>query len=71
MLTVNIDIQDRLINSQTGNISHTEFTQGSVCKIYVKFPDEQAGLKASRSSDLDRQNYWVFSMGILERGVID
>ena len=49
MLTVNIDIQDHLINGQTGNISHIELAQGSACKIYVKFSDEQAGLKAIRS----------------------
>ena len=29
MLTVNIDMQDRLINGQTGNIRHIEFDQGS------------------------------------------
>ena len=40
-----------------------------ICKL-IDFAFE-AGLQASRSSDLDRQNYWVFSMGILERGVID
>ena len=59
MLTFNIDIQDRLINGQTGNISHIELAQGSACKIYVKFSDEQAGLKAMRSSCLVRQNSWV------------
>ena len=30
MLTVNLDIQDRLINGQTGNISHIEFAHVSV-----------------------------------------
>ena len=30
MLKVNLDIYGRLINSQRGNISHTEFGQGSV-----------------------------------------
>ena len=52
MLTVNKDIQDRLTNSQIGNTSHIEFAKGSVCKIYVKLSDEQAGLKAMRSSYL-------------------
>ena len=33
--------------------------QGSVRKTYVKFSDEQASLKAVRSSYLDRQNSWV------------
>ena len=59
MLRVNLDIQDRLINGQTGNISHTEFAQDSVRKVYVKFSDEQAGLKSMRSFYLGRQNSWV------------
>ena len=45
VLTVNLDIKDRLINDQTGNISHIEFAQGSVRKVYVKFSDEQTDLK--------------------------
>ena len=41
MLTVNLNIQDRLINGQTGNISHTELAQGSVRNVvYLKFSDE-------------------------------
>ena len=37
MLTVNMDMQDRLINGQTGNIRHTELVQGTTHKAYVKF----------------------------------
>ena len=48
MLTVNIDIQDPLINGYTGIIRHFEFSQGSVCTVYVKFSDEQVGPKAMR-----------------------
>ena len=55
MLAVNIDTQDGLINSQTGIIRHTEFAQGSA----RKFSDEQAGLKAMKSSYLGRQNSWA------------
>ena len=40
MATVNIDIQDRLINGQTGIIRHIEFAQASARKVYVKFSDE-------------------------------
>ena len=57
MLTVNIDIQDRLINGHTGIIRHIEFARNSVCN--VKFSDEQAGSKAVRPSYLGRQNSWV------------
>ena len=59
MSTVNIEIQDRLINGQTGNIRLIEFAQGSASKMSVKFSDEQADLKAMRSSYLCRQNYWL------------
>ena len=59
ILTVNLDIQDRLINGQTGNIGHIEFAHGSVWKVYVRFSDEQADLKAMQSSYLGKQNYWV------------
>ena len=58
MLAVNLDIQNRLINSKKGNISKIKFAQASVPKVYAKFCDEQAGLKAIRSY-LDKQNPWV------------
>ena len=58
-LTVNLVIQLCLINGQTGNVSHIEFTQGSVQKVYVNFPNEQANLKAMGAPYLDRQNSWV------------
>ena len=59
MLTVNIDIQDRLTNGQTGIIKYIQFAQGSVCKVYVKLSDEQVGSKSMRLSYLGRQNSWV------------
>ena len=59
MLTVNIDIQDRLINGQTGIVRHIDFAQGSACKVYIKVSDKQAGSKAMRSSYLGRQNSGV------------
>ena len=40
-------------------IKHNEFAQGSVCKVYAKFSDEQAGLKSMKSSYLGRQNSWT------------
>ena len=38
------------------NIRHIKFVQSSVCKVYGKFSDELADLKAMKSSYLDRQN---------------
>ena len=55
----NRDIQDHLSNGKTGNIGHLEFARDSVCKLYIKFPNQHAGLKALKSSYLDRQNSWV------------
>ena len=37
MLTVNIGIQDRLINGQTGNTEHIEFVQGTIIKYMLNF----------------------------------
>ena len=48
ILTVNLDIQDCLINEQTRSNSHIEFAQGSTQKVYVKFSDEEAGLKVMK-----------------------
>ena len=59
MLIVNLDIQDRLFNDQTGKVSYNEFSQGIVQKVYVKFSDEQVCLKTMRSCYLGRQNSWV------------
>ena len=60
MLTVNIDEDHRLINSQTGIISHIEFAHGSFLRVYVKFSDEQVSSKGMRSSYIGRQNCCVF-----------
>ena len=36
MLKVNADMQDRLINGQTGNVKHIEFVHGSIHKVIRK-----------------------------------
>ena len=59
MLTVNLDIQYRLINGQTGKNSYIDFARGIVQKVYVKFSDEQTGLKTMRLCYLGTQNSWV------------
>ena len=62
-LTVNSDIQDRLINGQTGKISYIKFAQGIVQQVYVKLSDEQADLKKMRSCYLGRE---FLGFGVLE-----
>ena len=59
ILTVNVDIQDCLINGQTGSTRHTEFAHGNFRKVYGKISDEQDGLKVMKSSYFSRQNSWV------------
>ena len=56
MLTVYIDTNDCLINGKTEIIRYIAFAQGSACKIYVKFSDEQGGLKVLKTPYLRRQN---------------
>lgn len=61
MITVNIHIQDRLINNETGNITNLKFVQGKVRKVFLKFTDEQADLKAMESFYLTIQNSWFLT----------
>ena len=45
MLTVNVDLQDRLVNGQLGTAKHIVLnSQNNVSKIYIKFDDCKAGL---------------------------
>ena len=59
MSPVNMGIQHRLINGQTGSIRHIQLAKSSSHKVYVKFCDEQANSKAIRLSFLNRQNSWI------------
>ena len=46
MLTVNVDLEDRLVNRQLGTVKHFQKDQnGNVLKIYIAFDDCEAGLK--------------------------
>ena len=49
MLIVNVDIQDCLINDQTGNIKHIEIAHGNARKVNVKFSDEEARLQVNEN----------------------
>ena len=59
MLTVNIDIADRLINGQIGTVKHISGDLNNIHKVYVKFDDAHAGLKAMQTDHFARQNVWV------------
>ena len=53
MLAVDIDIQDCLMNSSTGNI--TQYPQVIVTKVHAKFSDQETGLKTMRPFHLVKQ----------------
>ena len=60
MITVNIDIADRLINGQIGTVKHiAQSLDKNIHKIYVKFDDVKAGLKLIQTDHVARQNMWV------------
>ena len=46
MLTVNVDLSDRLVNGQLGTVKFiSKNVNGEVTKIYIKFDDAGAGRK--------------------------
>ena len=60
MITVNIDIADRLTNGQIGIIKHVSFDSNhSVKTVYIKLDDIEAGSKKIQSDNFARQNLWV------------
>ena len=60
MLTVNIDLQDRLVNGQLETIKHISIdTKGNVTKMYVKFHDSKAGLKKINKDAFAKKHCWV------------
>ena len=60
MLTVNIELQDRLINGQLGTVKHiSKDRNGNVAKIYVQFDDPRAGLKIMSTDAFAKSHFWV------------
>ena len=58
MVTCNIDIKDHQINGQIITVCHFMSNQ-HILRIYVKFDDLKAGIKASSHDNLGRSNRWV------------
>ena len=60
MLTVNIDLQDRLVNGKLGTVKciRTD-SERKVSKIYIRFDDSKAGLKRMKSDAFGEQHLWV------------
>ena len=60
MLTVNIDISDRLINGQIGTVKHISNDVNShVSKVYVEFDDKQCGTKKIDTDYFAKRHKWV------------
>ena len=59
MLTKNIDTNDKLINGQIGVVKNILFNNDRVLKIYVKFLNEEAGLKRMQSDNYARRHNFV------------
>ena len=60
MLTVNIDLQDRLVNGKLGTVKciRTD-SERKISKIYIRFDDSKAGLKRMKSDAFGEQHLWV------------
>ena len=57
MITVNIDVEDKLCNGQIGIIRHIKFDNGgNVQKIYLEMEDHEVGFKAINSDHYGREN---------------
>ena len=60
MLTMNVDLQDRIINGQFGAMKHIAINdQRNISKIYIKFDDSKAGLKRISIDSLAHDCQWV------------
>ena len=59
MLTVNIDISDKLIIGQIGIVNNIAFKNGKPFKVYVKFFDNEAGLRKIASDNYAAHHKFV------------
>ena len=59
MVTVNVDIQDMLINWQIGEVAGFEIMNSTVKKICLKFQDPLVGRNALLSDYFSQQNCFV------------
>ena len=59
MLTVYVDLKDKLVNRQLSTVKHIVLnSQNNVSKIYIKF-DCKADLKKMNTDNFTRQHLWV------------
>ena len=65
MLTVNIDLNDRLVNGQLGTVDNIVFTESGISKIYLKFDDPLVG-KQLMCSDFCSNTHQVVPINRVE-----
>ena len=58
MLTVNVNIEDRLVNGLVGKVMQFKVVN-EVTVIYVKFTNANSGLMTMQSDCLAHQQHWV------------
>ena len=56
MITVNIDIKDRLINGQVGEVFGFKIVDNVINNVYIKFQDPEIGRKTMKSNEFTRAN---------------
>ena len=59
MLIVNIDLQNKLVNGQLGNVIYIAGNSEGISKIYLTFNDTRARVKALNVDIFGNQNSWV------------
>ena len=59
MLTIHIDLEDRLVNGLVGKVMYLRYVNNEVKVIHVKFNDQNAGQQAIQSDIFARQQSWV------------
>ena len=59
MLTINIDLQGRLVNGPLGIVMHIARNSKGILKIYLKSGDAIAGIKAMNADTFGKLNSWV------------
>ena len=57
MLTVNVDLRDRIVNGQLDTVKHIcKNLNGKVTKIYIKFDNAGAGQKKINKDTFSKQH---------------
>ena len=59
MLTINIDLEDRLVNGFVGKVMYLRYVNDEVKVRYVQFNNQNAGQQAIQSDIFAKQRNWV------------